>query len=394
MKNILFVFTFLFSVSSFGQSKVNYALIDKKMAAIPSNLTTSTDSIAKYINANFKTEDEKIRAAFYWTAANISYDVENMFEVEYGETQQQRIDKTLKEKKGICRDYADVFNNIVNAVGIKSVVVSGYTKQNEKVDGLSHAWCAAKVDNKWYLFDPTWGTGYINNKDKRYTRNTNKSFFKIDPEIMIYSHMPFDYLWQFMDYPLTNKEFIDGVVAEDKTKKKFDFVKEIARFESLSKREQYSESSQRIQKNGMKNQFISQAYVNAVNHLNYETNIENRNKFNEIVKQKNQADIQYKGYIQYYNKQFQPTIPDEEIKKMLEEPRDKLAKCLVAISDFEKTESASSNQVSIDNLKKSISQTLEKIELNLQFVNLYLSKPKTVRKTLFYTVSKTPKKNN
>lgn len=394
MKQVLAVYIFLFSLISFGQVKVNYVLIDKKMDAIPTSFSNSTDLIGKYITENFKTEDDKIRAAFYWTASNIKYDVDNMFDVNINETSQERIAKTLKTKTGICVDYANIFNNIVNAVGMKSVVVSGYTKQNERVDGLSHAWCAAKVDNKWYLFDPTWGTGYINNKDKKYTRNTNKSFFKIDPEIMIYSHMPFDYLWQFMDYPLTNKEFIDGVVVGDETKQKFDFVKEIARLESLSKKEQYSESSQRIKKNGMKNQFISQAYVNAINHLNYETNIENRNKFNEIINQKNQADSQYKEYIQYYKKQFLPTLPDDEIKRMLQEPKEKLAKCLVAVSDFEKTESASSNQVNIDNLKKSISQILEKIELNLQFVNLYLSKPKAVRKTMFYTVVKTTKKTN
>ncbi len=55
MKNIFLVFTFLFSISSFGQAKVNYTLIDKKMDAIPSSDINSIHSIAKYINTNFKT---------------------------------------------------------------------------------------------------------------------------------------------------------------------------------------------------------------------------------------------------------------------------------------------------------------------------------------------------
>ncbi|MBP6758701.1 MAG: hypothetical protein KA133_05565, partial [Flavobacterium sp.] len=196
MKNIYLLLFSLFTVLSFGQSKVNYKLIDKKMDAIPVSFANSTDSIAKYINANFKTENDKIRAAFYWTASNISYDVDNMFEVDVNQTPQERITKTLKTRKGICIDYANVFNEIAHTLGIKSVVVSGYTKINDRVSNLSHAWCAAKIDNKWYLFDPTWGSGYVNNTDKKYTRNINNSFFKIVPELMINSHMPFDYLWQ------------------------------------------------------------------------------------------------------------------------------------------------------------------------------------------------------
>ena len=53
------------------------------MDKIPDSLTTSTSGIANYINENFKSEDEKIRAVFYWTASNISYDVPNMYEPKF-----------------------------------------------------------------------------------------------------------------------------------------------------------------------------------------------------------------------------------------------------------------------------------------------------------------------
>jgi transglutaminase/protease-like cytokinesis protein 3 len=29
---------------------------------------------------------------------------------------------------------------------------------------MSHAWCASKIDNQWYIFDPTWGSGLNNGK--------------------------------------------------------------------------------------------------------------------------------------------------------------------------------------------------------------------------------------
>jgi transglutaminase/protease-like cytokinesis protein 3 len=50
-----------------------------------------------------------------------------------------------------------IFKEIANKVGIDTETISGYTKQNGAVDPMSHAWCASKIDNQWYIFDPTWG---------------------------------------------------------------------------------------------------------------------------------------------------------------------------------------------------------------------------------------------
>ena len=101
MKNTFLTFTLLFSIISFGQSNLGFALTDKKMAVIPQNSTTSTDAIAHYIDANFKTENDKIRAVFYWTASNISYDVKNMFSKNSNQTSQEKIENTLKTRKGV-----------------------------------------------------------------------------------------------------------------------------------------------------------------------------------------------------------------------------------------------------------------------------------------------------
>jgi hypothetical protein len=70
------------------------------MAAIP-NASSSTDAIANYINANFKTETDKIRAVFYWTASNISYDVPGMFDLNVNETVQKKL-PNVKRRKGVC----------------------------------------------------------------------------------------------------------------------------------------------------------------------------------------------------------------------------------------------------------------------------------------------------
>ncbi|HQZ25980.1 MAG TPA: transglutaminase domain-containing protein [Flavobacterium sp.] len=383
MKNIFLVFTFLFSVLSFGQTKVNYTLIDKKMDAIPNSDTNSTDLVAKYINANFKTESDKIRAVFYWTSSNISYDVANMFVVNFGETPQDRIAKTLKTKKGICGDYAAIFNEIATLVGVKSVVISGYTKQNGKIDTLAHAWCAAKIDNKWSVFDPTWGSGSLLNG--KFVKKINEYYFKVEPSKIISSHIPFDYLWQFLNYPITNAEFYEGKTQINKTKKYFDFEKEIARQSILSEMDQLFESAERIEKNGLKNAMIVAYYENQKKHSTVLRENKNIEKLNGIVNEMNEAVVLLNDFIFYRNKKFKPTFPDDEINNMIQKPREKLIKCQNDIYTVGST--GTDNKANVSSIKKSIESNLALAEEHALFVKNYLSKSKMVRKTMFSKVS-------
>ena len=379
MKNIYILLFFFFSLILYSQANSGYVLVDKKMATIPLNSSTSLEAIAKYINANFKTENEKIRAAFYWTASNISYDVENMFEVSTNETPEDRIPKTLKNKKGICGDYAAIFNKIAALVGIQSVVISGYTKQNGKIATLSHAWCAAKIDNKWSVFDPTWGSGALMNG--KFVKKINDYYFKVPPEKMIASHIPFDYLWQFLNYPITNGEFYEGKIEIDKSKKFFDFEKEIAKQSSLSEMDQLFESADRIAKNGLKNALIVEYYESKKKHSTFLRQAANIDKLNGIVNEMNEAVVLLNDFILYRNKKFKPTFPDDVINAMIQKPRTKLLKCQ---NDIYTVGFLGSEQASyLLSTKKAIETNLALAEEHALFVKNYLSKSKMVRKTMF-----------
>jgi hypothetical protein len=383
MKNTFLLFTFLFSVLGFCQTTIGYDLIDKKIAAIPSKSATSTDEIANYINANFNTENDKIRAVFFYTTSNLSYDVANMFTVNSYETPQDRILKALKTKKGICWDYALIYNEIANLVGVKTIVIQGYTKQKGKVDTMAHAWCASRIGNKWYLFDPTWGSGYVNNN--KYTRKINNIYFKVEPSKMINSHMPFDYLWQFINYPITNQEFIIGKTQIDKTKKIFDFESEITKYESLPKMDQFFESAQRIEKNGLKNQLISQAYTYAKSSWNYERETENNTKYNQIVSQYNTAIVELNDFIFYRNNKFKPTISDEELKQRITSLKNKFLNCQELLNNLGKVDSG--NLQNVNSMKSGLTGTLKQAKEQEVFVTTYLSKSKLVRKTMFSKVT-------
>lgn len=383
MKYTLFVSLFLISVLSFGQVNAGYALIDKKMASIPNDLTDSTDEIAGYINANFKTENDKIRAVFYWTASNISYDVKNMLADNSTETSQEKIVKTLKTKKGVCIHYAEVFNDLSKKIGIESYIISGYTKQNGKIDNLSHAWCGAKIENKWYLFDPTWGSGSVNNG--RFVKKINNYFFKTEPAKIITSHIPFDYLWQFLNYPVTNAAFYSGKTQIDKTQKYFDFEKEIAKQNSLSEIDKLFESNVRIEKNGLKNAMIVEQYESIKKQLTYLRQNGNIEKLNAVMTEMNEAVVLLNEFIFYRNNKFKPARSDEEISAMIQKPREKLVKCQNDI--YEVGSIGSENASNLLSAKKSIEANLALAEEQAAFVKNYLSKSKIVRKTMFSKIS-------
>jgi hypothetical protein len=379
MKIKFLFFGFFFSILSFGQVNIEYASIDKKIAAIPSNLTTSTDGIAAYINDNFKSENDKIRAVFYWTASNISYDVKNAFSLNSNQTATEKIEKALKTKKGVCIHYAEVFNSISNKVGIKSLIIEGYTKQNGKISPLPHAWCAANIDNKWYVFDPTWGSGYINNG--AFAKKINNYYFKAEPSKIISSHIAFDYLWQFLNYPITNQEFYEGKVQVDKSKKYFDFDAELKRQDSLSDIERVSESIKRIEANGIKNKMIYDYLTSKRKELEIHNQNKNIEKLNSIATEYNQAIVLLNDFINYRNKKFKPILPDYEILQMIQRPKEAFAKCRKDIIKvgFVGVE----NESNLRSIKKSINEALAQAEEYELFVKDYLSKSKLVRKTMF-----------
>ncbi|QZK91443.1 hypothetical protein K5V07_13430 [Flavobacterium sp. CHNK8] len=383
MKNIFLLFFFFFSLLSFGQANPGYAVVDAKMAAIPAKATTSTQAIANYINANFKTETDKIRAVFYWTTSNISYDVANMFTVNFNETEQEQIAKTLRTKKGVCIHYAVVFNELSQKTGIQSYIIEGYTKQNGKISDLAHAWIAAKVDKKWYIFDPTWGSGYVNNG--KFSKKLNNYYFKAAPSTIIASHIPFDYLWQLSNYPISNNEFYEGKIQINKTKKYFDFENEITKFKALSEADKLFASAERIEKNGLKNAMILERYEGKKQQLTYLRQNTNIEKLNTIVNEMNLAVVLLNDFIYYRNNKFKPALSDAEISSMIETPKEKLLNCQNNI--YRLGSVGSQNTSNLESIKKSIGVALAQAEEHSLFVKKYLSKSKIVRKTMFSKVT-------
>jgi len=357
-----------------------YAKVDGKMSQIPDSLTKSTRGLAKYINANFSSQSDKSRAVFIWISRNIKYNVENMYLINFYENTDDIINEVLKKRKGICMHYAELFNDISRKVGLKTYVIQGYTKQNGKMDLQPHAWCGGFIDSQWVLFDPTWGSGYIQNS--KFVRQLNETYFMTKPQQIVKSHIPFDPLWQFLNYPITKQEFYANKLQVNKSKPFFNFPDSVKKYDKETEIERLVSSDQRILKNGVKNSMVTERLqhdkwqiVSMKNGLFVE-------KYNSAVNYFNEGVSSLNSFINYRNNMFSPKKPDVEIQQMVDST-DFLFNA--SINTLKQIQNPNATTVlSIEKMNKSIDVAMSNLNAQKDFLKKYLKTSKIFRKTLFY----------
>lgn len=354
--------------------------VDKIMQQIPESLTTSTQDIAGYINEKFSTQSEKSRATFIWIASNIRYDIANMYVKSTELNPTEAIDKTLRTRKGVCTNYAELFTDIAGKVDIKSYLISGYTKQNGVVDILSHSWCAALIDGEWFMFDPTWGSGAVLNG--RLIKQINNKYYKMKPEECIESHMPFDPLWQLLTYPITNQEFYAAQSLVDGKKQYFNFKDSLAVYDKQSEIERLIFSNNRIEKNGVMNTLIFERLQYNKQNIVYYKNKQNEEKINSAVDLFNNGSALMNKFVEYYNKQFTPLKSDAEIQQML----DTVDFCFNEMHErLNNIKDPDAKTMSfIKQLNKPIDDASRRLEEMKVFLKKYFNTRKLFRKSLFY----------
>jgi transglutaminase/protease-like cytokinesis protein 3 len=384
MKTTFFIFVLFICPHLKAQTNVlnKYAAVDKQALQIPDSLTATTQAIADYINENFSSEKDKARAAFIWVAANIQYDIENMFAINFYASKEEKINKALKTRKGICENYAFLFNDINLKCGIKSYIIEGYAGKSGK-DYLQHLWCIAYIDTSWQLIDPTWGSGYVSGL--KFEKKIDNNYFCANPEFLIKTHMPFDYLWQLLDYPVTNQEFYEGKIISNTSKPFFNYIDSIKLYEHQTPIEQLTASGKRIRKNGLNNSMV----FDKLQHIQIE--IENDkirvanekgDLYNKALVYYNDAVIEFNRFIDYQNHQFKPVNPDADIQGMIDSTNKRLDKAKLNLRQI--SDPPPSLETLLMQLRKSIIEFDSNIRKQQDWLNIYFSKSTLKRKQMFY----------
>jgi len=394
MKQLQLLITlFLFSVTAVAQKAHTapkasnpYAATDKIALWLPDSLSNSTQRIAGYITSHFSNDSDKARAIFIWVASNIQYDIDNMFAINFYEKKEEKIAKVLKTKKGICENYAALFNDVCLKSGLASYVVTGYTKQNGFADYIPHAWCATQVNGVWFLFDPTWGSGYASNG--KFVKKINNGYYKVPPSRLIKSHIPFDPMWEFLNYPVTNQEFYEGKTQENRSKPYFSYSDSIATYEKLNEVDQYTAAARRIEANGLKNSLVYNQLLYLKRSIeiynNKKQNATNKAKvdlYNSAVADYNEGANNFRDFINYRNDQFKPTKPDVEIQAMLDAAYNKITAANDKLSQVKDPDPGTAAMMIT--FHRSIDDAMTHVEEQKEWLAKYFSKGKFGRSGMF-----------
>jgi hypothetical protein len=273
--------------------------------AIPDSLTYSTSNIARYINSHYQHNADKLQAAYRWITSHIQYNKDSMYYRFWGEDPDRKLSSVLKNRKGVCENFASLLSRIAEKCGIKTYVVNGYTKTNGSINWAGHSWCAVQLDGEWLLCDPTWDAG---NQQQFY-------YYLLPAQTFIHTHMPFDYLWQLMEYPITHKAFKQGNDSKKK-QEPFLFKDSVAQYLASDTLQQMEAISRRMKQQGLENDELRTWYAYNEMKLFIVYQEGDMIMFNQAVANLNTAKKYFNEYIHYRNNRFIPARPDAAINQL------------------------------------------------------------------------------
>lgn len=309
---VIFLCILCLAFSAYTQGN-DYQETDRMALNIPSSSTNSTADIAAYINDHFDTDDKKVRAIYIWVISHIKYSTDSMHRVILNEDREQLVTFALRRRKGVCENFAAIFDDICKKCGIRSFAVEGYTKQNSSVDRISHAWDIVFIDNKWSLYDPTWDAGQPG------FQPVNINYFKVSPSVFIQTHMPFDPMFQLLDYPLTYKEFNNGFVKQKSNTSYFNYADSLKEYEKEELLKRYTSAFLRIQNNGMPNNMIGAKLSQLRLEIELIYQVKDSVLYNDAIADYNYATNKFNNFIAYRNNQFKPGKTDAEVQSIFDD---------------------------------------------------------------------------
>ncbi len=382
MKNLLYYFVLLLVGSIQAQSMQE---VGNKMDQLPISQTQSISAIASYITSRFTTEDDKIAAVYYWTAHAIRYDLPGSTNGQYDtQTSPEKVQSALSSRKGVCMHYAEVFKALAIACGIPVELVSGYTKQYGKISTQTHQWCAAKLNGKWELFDPTWGAGVV--VENQYQEKFDLYYFRTNPTNLIQSHYPFEYLWQLVANPLSPEQFKRNEIGPQGPKITCNPAVEIEAFLAMSEVEKSKTTLNHMQTMGVINGMLRTEEAFLKREISYFGLNSTSDKLSQLVDDFNASISAYNKIVLFRNAQFKPAISDEELVAIVQLPYNNFTQAYTSLLTLKEVDRALVGEV--NGLKKSFASTKKAWDVQLAFVQLYVTTAPADREQLFYKTTR------
>jgi len=226
LKKNLFCLVFLLVSQVYSQ---DFESVDATIQFYPSRCE-SPEELSKFITRDFQTEEEKVRAIYGWIIQNIAYQPNEYKKFDYRFsnyrernkkeeiTRKKIISRTVQKGIAVCEGYAFLFEKLCELQGITNYLVRGDTKTT--IEGIgnefntNHMWNVAIIDEKPYLFDPTWGAGRFN---RQFIKDPSYFYYKTPPVLFIKTHYPDLYEDAFVSEKMTKQQFSEMPLIIEKT---------------------------------------------------------------------------------------------------------------------------------------------------------------------------------
>lgn len=266
MKRYFFCVVFILCLG-FGKisAAATNAQLDNAARLLPVEKGQTVESVVKNLIEPIYTDKEKAQVLALFVAYQMQKNGYAAKEAKKASIKRQKTvllpsGNMLKMRFGTSFDYADLYQRLCAAAGLKSVVVIGYAGRNVRQPNRSNpklqvvnqalrqwngqpnyemqqyeaAWNTVQIDKGWILVDTYWLSGgekaytgitlqderdlnrFLKQREQKsptlgeLTRNKNidASFFDASPRTFIQTHFPFDEKWQLLPVPVTLSSFL------------------------------------------------------------------------------------------------------------------------------------------------------------------------------------------
>lgn len=172
-------------------------------SSVPSSQEGSIRDVAVYIRDHEADPHKRFKALHDYVVTRVSYDVESL---EPGKRRPQDADTVFREHRGVCAGYANLLAALGREAGFEIAYVSGRTRAEDgDLSGGFHAWNAVRIEDSWYLVDPTWNAGSVDSDG--FTFRYRTAYLFTPPEVFSVDHLPRKEGWQLQD-PISQGEFV------------------------------------------------------------------------------------------------------------------------------------------------------------------------------------------
>ncbi|MFP4845054.1 transglutaminase domain-containing protein [Winogradskyella sp. PE311] len=198
---------------------INFNKADKIAASLKGENLSNLPNLSYKLTAELDSEVEQFRSIYKWVCENIANDYNLYFQNKRKRDRfkndslkftnwnaifrKKLFRKLLKDQRTICTGYAYLVKELARFANLECEIVQGYgrvsTTDIENLELPNHSWNAIKLNNKWYLCDPTWASGIPDPESNIFTFNYNDGFFLANPALFAINHFPIEDKWWLMD---------------------------------------------------------------------------------------------------------------------------------------------------------------------------------------------------